>query len=157
MHITLTRYYGDHFETKSTFMVVTDQGAELTGEAREPQFVDYTETFPKCALCCLPTGTFRLKVASSEYSAMSLKVMNAPGHKCCFIGWKATNGIRHNTILIGQSDGDKLPECRKMIRQEETMRMLDKLVYRAFISGDEMKLTVINSICNNEMRTNSKL
>ena len=74
MVIRLKRYYGDHAITKSVMEVWLDGEAEprMVCEAREPAYVEYTETFPGASRCCLPVGRWRMKVGQSERSFILL-------------------------------------------------------------------------------------
>ena len=161
MRIVLERYYGDSRVTKSVMKVFEERGAEcsddlecsgssgkllLACEGREPCFADYSEIFPGCSRCCLAVGVYRCKVVSTDLSPMTLMVIKSPGHRCYRIAWDYTAQVRHNMVLVGESDGYEDPEWREIVRSRETFERLTRLVYQAYGTGEEIWLEVVNRI-----------
>lgn len=148
MKILVTRYYGDERSAKSRMLVVDDAtgGVCLECEAREATYVDYDSGFRGCSKVCLPVGEFRCKVKSSDLSPMTVVVSDAPGHKGCRIGWHDVAQQKCNEVLIGVSDEYPKAKWRRMVKQEDTFHEFEKLVYAAFLKGEEILLVVRNEI-----------
>lgn len=154
MKIVLERYYGDWRITKSVMTVVGEEGEMLLRcEAREPRFAQYVEAFPGCSKCCLACGEFECKVMATEMSPMTVTVVKSPGHRCCRIGWDDVAQVKANTVLVGESDGYELDEYRDIVHSRETFERLTKLVYRAYATGEQIRLVVKNKVMFSE--TNS--
>lgn len=131
MEILIRRYYGNETETKSTMRVSRNGQCELACEAREPQFASYREAFPGCSRCCVAEGTYRGTLKPTEFSPLTL-TFQSPGHKGTRVCWTDMAQHQMNRILIGESDGDEIPEERQITNQRQTYEKLQQLLYQAF-------------------------
>ena len=145
MVIRLKRYYGDHAITKSVMEVWLDGEAEprLVCEAREPAYVEYTETFPGASRCCLPVGRWRMKVGQSPYGVMGLRVPRCPGHRQVYVGHRWGRQRFEGEVLIGETtDNGQQTTDGRIVNGDVVYARLERLVYEAYGRGEEFWMEV---------------
>ncbi|MBR0047215.1 MAG: hypothetical protein IJP75_10140 [Bacteroidaceae bacterium] len=146
MKIRMSRYYGDGSVTKSVMRIESERGGfePMECEAREMAFKVYTEKFRGSSGYCVPEGTYTMQPRCTEFGVMTLRTKDMRGHANVSIGWSWTRQTKHDTILVGWSDGSQAAEVRRITGSRECFDELTKRVYAAWADGEEFTLEIVN-------------